>query len=104
MMESTFRAMTSRSRTVNGTGVSLRDLGYVDVGLDDCWQKMVDGKCGSHGPEGWTYHDEYGRPIIDEVKFPDMEAMTALGHSLNLTIGCTLRRDPDHNLISGGDS
>jgi len=44
-------------------------------------------ECGSHGPEGWTYHDESGRPIIDEKKFPDMKAMTALGHSLNLTVG-----------------
>ena len=48
--------------------------------------------CGAHGPEGWTYHDELGRPLIDEKKFPDMKAMTALGHSLDLTVGwCAIR-------------
>ena len=31
--------------------------------------------------------DEFGRPLIDETKFPDMKAMTTLGHSLNLTVG-----------------
>ena len=93
MMEGVFRGMVDRSRTVNGTRTSLRDLGYLDVGLDDCWQQLhgtAPGgglECGSHGPEGWTYHDESGRPIIDEKKFPDMKAMTALGHSLNLTVG-----------------
>jgi hypothetical protein len=92
MMEGAFRGITDRSRKVNGTFMSLADLGYTDVGLDDCWQHMATGpdgalECGSHGPEGWTYHDESGRPLIDEAKFPDMKAMTALGHSLNLTVG-----------------
>lgn len=29
--------ITSRKRTVNGVPTSLKDLGYVDVGLDDAW-------------------------------------------------------------------
>ena len=75
MMERTFHAMVDTSRSVNGTPTSLRELGYTDVGLDDCWQATApDGSCGSHGPEGWTYHDEFGRPLIDETKFPDMKA------------------------------
>ena len=96
MMERTFRAIVDTSRSVNGTPTSLRELGYTDVGLDDCWQATApDGSCGSHGPEGWTYHDEFGRPLIDETKFPDMKAMTTLGHSLNLTIGwCESERCP----------
>jgi hypothetical protein len=49
---------------------------------DDCWQE-----CGSHGAEGWTYHNELGRPVIDQEKFPNMRSMTSLGHSLNLTVG-----------------
>lgn len=75
-------AIVDRSRTVNGTRMSLRDVGYADVGLDDCWQQ-----CGTYGPEAWTYHDAEGRPVIDQKKFPDMKAMTSLGHALNLTVG-----------------
>eukprot|EP01049_Picozoa_sp_SAG25_P026073 SAG25_NODE_12766_length_275_cov_0.880682_2_plen_52_part_01 len=37
---------------------------------DDCWQE-----CGSHGAEGWTYHNELGRPVIDQEKFPNMRSM-----------------------------
>eukprot|EP01045_Picozoa_sp_COSAG04_P045523 COSAG04_NODE_16001_length_513_cov_0.611111_2_plen_86_part_01 len=71
MMERTFRAIVDTSRSVNGTLTSLRELGYTDVGLDDCWQRTApDGSCGSHGPEGWTYHDELGRPLIDETTGP----------------------------------
>jgi hypothetical protein len=33
MMETTFRAMVDTSRAVNGTRMSLRQLGYSDVGL-----------------------------------------------------------------------
>jgi hypothetical protein len=33
MMETTFRAIVDRSRLVDGTHMSLQDLGYVDVGL-----------------------------------------------------------------------
>lgn len=29
--------ITSRQRNVNGVPTSLKDLGYVDVGLDDAW-------------------------------------------------------------------
>lgn len=29
--------ITSKKRTVNGIYTSLKDLGYVDVGLDDAW-------------------------------------------------------------------
>ena len=36
MMETTFRAMVDTSRAVNGTRMSLRQLGYSDVGLGVC--------------------------------------------------------------------
>ena len=45
------------------------DGGYLtDAGLDDVWQK-----CGSYGPEKYTYHDENGNPVVDTEKFPDMK-------------------------------
>lgn len=31
-------AVTDRSRTVNGKPMSLADVGYADVGLDDNWR------------------------------------------------------------------
>ena len=60
--------------------VSLRSLGYQDVGLDDCWQK-----CGA-GYKG-SYHTEAGVPIVDETKFPDLGGMVEYGHAQNLTVG-----------------
>jgi alpha-galactosidase len=44
--------MVDRSRSVNGVPTSLRDLGYIDVGLDDNWQA-----CGAYGPNKYTFHD-----------------------------------------------
>lgn len=49
---------------------------------DDCWQK-----CGSYGPNNYTYHDENGAPVVDLDKFPDMKGMVDHAHSLNLTAG-----------------
>lgn len=44
-------AMANRSRTVNGKPMSLIDIGYLGVGLDDNWQA-----CGT-GVNG-TFHDQ----------------------------------------------
>ena len=55
---------------------------------DDNWQA-----CGSYGPQGFTYHDINGRPVINKERFPDMLAMTNYAHSLGLTAGwCELFR------------
>jgi hypothetical protein len=78
-MVSTFKALAAPK---DSTGVSLASVGYTDVGLDDVWQK-----CGSYGPEGYTYHDAFGNPVVDTAKFPDMKAMTDAAHDLNLTVG-----------------
>ena len=78
VMEAIFDAMVDASR-----GVSFRDLGYFDYGLDDCWQK-----CGSYDPpNNYTYHDENGSPVVDTSIFPDLGAMVRKAHSLNLTAG-----------------
>jgi alpha-galactosidase len=75
--------LTDESRLCSdGKPCSLASLGYSDVGLDDCWQM-----CGSYGPAGNTYHDEYGAPVIDLDKFPDMKSMTAAIHAKNLSAG-----------------
>jgi hypothetical protein len=81
-LEAQMTGMVSRNRTVNGVPTSLRDLGYSDFGLDDAWQK-----CGSYGPQKYTYHDVNGRPVVDEGMFPDLKGMTNVAHSLNLTAG-----------------
>ena len=59
---------------------SLWDLGYSDVGLDDCWQK-----CGTGYKGG--FHTRSGEPIVNTEKFPDLGGMVEYGHNLNLTVG-----------------
>jgi alpha-galactosidase len=77
------RGLTDESRTCSdGTPCSLASLGFVDVGLDDCWQL-----CGKYGPENNTYHDEHGAPVIDTSKFPDMAAWVDAAHAKGLTAG-----------------
>ena len=82
IMEASFAAMVDRSRLVDGKPTSLADLGYTDVGLDDCWQK-----CGSYGPQNYTYHNASGWPQVDEKVFPSMKAMVDRAHSLGLRAG-----------------
>ena len=65
-----------------GTNVSLKSLGFTDVGLDDVWQK-----CGSYGPANYTYHDADGNPVVDTSRFPNMSVLPATAHSLHLTAG-----------------
>jgi hypothetical protein len=75
-------AIANRSRMVNGVPMSLCDLGYCDVGLDDNWQE-----CGSYGPNKYSFHDVNGRPVVNQQRFPDFIAMTDYAHSLGLTAG-----------------
>lgn len=76
-------AMVAATRPIwTGEVMSLAQLGYSDVGLDDCWQA-----CGSYGPNNYTYHDASGNPIVDTSVFPDLKAMTDYGHAKNLTVG-----------------
>jgi hypothetical protein len=76
-------AAAARTRTVNGKLISIKDLGYSDIGLDDNWQL-----CGHRGSQGYTYHDPVsGAPIVNPAVFPDFKAMTDHAHSLGLTAG-----------------
>lgn len=82
LIMSQMSAIANRSRMVNGAPTSLCDLGYCDVGLDDNWQE-----CGKWGPNGYSFHDANGRPIVNQARFPDFIAMTSYAHSLGLTSG-----------------
>lgn len=82
MMETAFQALADRSRTVDGVPTSLVDLGYVDAGLDDCWQQ-----CGAYGPSQYTYHNASGWPQVNFTRFPSMKEMVDVAHSLGLRAG-----------------
>lgn len=66
-----------------GQLVSLLELGYRDVGLDDLWQDCHS----TEAADGMHYHDPQGRPLVNLQRFPSLSRMTALAHSLNLTAG-----------------
>ena len=76
--------MVRRNRVDHlGNVISLSDLGYSNVGLDDVWQDC-------HSPyaaEGMHYHDKYGNPLVDTTRFPSMTNMTRYANNLNLTAG-----------------
>ena len=106
-MELAFHGLADKSRSVGGKPMSLAKVGYVrpeqllalalppwllrrrpaaapadpltrcrpqnDAGLDDVWQK-----CGKYGPNGYTYHDANGAPVVDEAKFPSMKVNAVL--------------------------
>lgn len=81
LMESVMDSISNRSRTAwNGDRLSLSDLGFINVGLDDAWQECG---AGIHG----GFHDASGNPIVDTALFPNMTAMTDKGHSLGLRVG-----------------
>jgi alpha-galactosidase len=61
-------------------GKSIKDLGFVDVGLDDNWQM-----CGAGVDK--SFHDANGNPIVNLQKFPDMKKMTDHAHSHGLSVG-----------------
>jgi len=102
-MRAMMAAMTDKSRTVDGVPTSLLDVGYVSVGMDDGWQQ-----CNCSTPQGpyphsstnvscsvndcrggkCTFHDQTtGRPLVDKLRFPDLAALVAYGHSLGLQVG-----------------
>eukprot|EP00927_Polykrikos_kofoidii_P065620 TRINITY_DN61358_c0_g1_i1.p1 TRINITY_DN61358_c0_g1~~TRINITY_DN61358_c0_g1_i1.p1 ORF type:complete len:634 (-),score=72.30 TRINITY_DN61358_c0_g1_i1:63-1922(-) len=61
-------------------GVSLRDVGYYDVGLDDYWQACGQGQRGG-------FHAKDGKPLVNTTLFPSLAAMVSHGHKLNLSVG-----------------
>lgn len=76
-MEATMNAMVQAQ---NGTGISLFDLGFVSVGLDDAWQACGTGYHGS-------FHDARGNPLWNTTKFPNPAGMVSYAHRLSLKAG-----------------
>eukprot|EP00636_Phaeomonas_parva_P011536 CAMPEP_0118888496 /NCGR_PEP_ID=MMETSP1163-20130328/25747_1 /TAXON_ID=124430 /ORGANISM="Phaeomonas parva, Strain CCMP2877" /LENGTH=401 /DNA_ID=CAMNT_0006827063 /DNA_START=588 /DNA_END=1793 /DNA_ORIENTATION=- len=82
-METVIDAMVQPPPGGGGGGKTLKDLGYIDVGLDDAYQV-----CGA-GVNG-SFHAWQGRDlvaVINGTKFPDLKAMTARAHALGLRAG-----------------
>jgi alpha-galactosidase len=76
-------ALNRRYDSYTNQYVSLCDLGYCDVGLDDNWQD-----CDSPlAAPGMHYHDANGDSLIHIPTFPNLKAMVDLAHNLNLTAG-----------------
>jgi hypothetical protein len=74
-------ALSLRNLTIwDGSVVSLSDLGYVDVGIDDGWQLA---KAGVNG----GFHNANGTPIVNSSKFPDLAGWVGDVHAMNLTAG-----------------
>lgn len=75
-------ALAARNRTVAGHPgkVSLCDLGYCSIGVDEGWEDCTAGAAPSR------QHDAAGLPTID-ARFPDMGGMVARIHDLGLTAG-----------------
>ena len=73
--------MVSRERTVDGKPMSLLDLGYHSVGIDDCWEE-----CNS-GPGDNGFHDASGFPNVNKTRFPDMKKLTSRARKLGLIPG-----------------
>eukprot|EP00980_Cylindrotheca_fusiformis_P014288 scaffold3791_cov137-Cylindrotheca_fusiformis.AAC.15 len=76
--------MVKRTRkNWNGKLVSLCDLGYCDVGLDDTWQACNSPKAA----KGMHYHDAKGNPLVNLDRFPSLLNMTNHGKKLGLKAG-----------------
>ena len=79
----TIDLMVDRRWSVDGRSgtVSLADIGYSAVGIDEGWER-----CGA-GVGGHGHHAADGSPLIDLGKFPNMSALTGYAHARGLTIG-----------------
>jgi hypothetical protein len=80
-------AIVARRWYVPGTGtalVSLLDMGYNHVGIDEGWENCS----GTDPNHGLRQHDEQGFPLITHNKFPDFKALVDYGHAC--VAGCPL--------------
>ncbi|KAL1519778.1 hypothetical protein AB1Y20_023286 [Prymnesium parvum] len=80
LMQSVMDAAVRQRIGLDGQSISLAELGYVNIGLDDGWQACNAGVRGS-------FHDATGKPLINTERFPDLRRMTAYGHDKGLRVG-----------------
>jgi hypothetical protein len=71
--------MTVKNWTVDGVKVSLQDMGYGSVGIDEGWEG-----CGAG--VNHTQHYVNGTPAVNS-KFPDLSAIVKYGHAKQLKVG-----------------
>ena len=85
LIESVMDGMVERKRMDWHTGkpISLCDIGYCDVGLDDNWQACKSPDAAT----GMNYHDKDGNPLVNYDRFPSFNNMTDHAHGLGLTSG-----------------
>jgi alpha-galactosidase len=67
---------------VDGKPASLLDLGYGNVGIDDCWQD-----CLSPESLNGSFHSADGTPLIDKVHFPNMRQLSDKAASAGVGLG-----------------
>ena len=85
-------AMADRSRTVDGVPTSLIDLGYTRASVDDGYMAYVPDLKQLHCHSNCvgvnvSFHDAKGWLVLNRTAFPDIKAMVAHAHGLNLTAG-----------------
>ena len=73
-------AITAKNWTVDGRLVSLADIGYASVGIDEGWEG-----CGQ-GVDG-TQHAADGTPVINTYRLPDMKKLVEYGHNAGVKMG-----------------
>lgn len=79
------RVLTARNLTVDGKkGVSLADLGYNAVGVDEGWEGCVAPT--ASGPAIYG-HDDHGNPLANAARFPNLTALVEYGHARNVSMG-----------------
>jgi len=82
MMNDAMDALTAKEWDV-GVGVedkvSLADVGYASVGVDEGWE-------GCHEGVNGTQHDADGYPVVNK-KFPDLKSLVDRGHKAGLKVG-----------------
>lgn len=84
VIRATVDAVAAKSRSVNGKMMSLVDLGFVHVGVDDGWQACGMGRVLNNRS---SFHAMDGTPLVNKSTFPDLKAMVAYGHSKGAKMG-----------------
>ena len=86
MMIDAAEALTAKNRTINGeAGMSLCDIGYCSVGVDEGWEG-----CGQGVDH--TQHEADGTPTIDGA-FPDTAGMVQKIHGGSTITGQALKHE-----------
>jgi alpha-galactosidase len=72
--------ITKRNVTLGGKLVSLAELGYDSVGIDEGWEGCGEGVNG-------TQHDAQGNPLANKRRFPDLAGLVEFGRQRHIKMG-----------------